>query len=103
MPHNGRIPRAGPLSVQSTTASRSHGASRLPQPARIRQSPIDAIHRNSKEEISCIPNNMEKYMSVSLAHLKFIDSLQFLNSSLDKLVDNMKDLCIFVLLHKSTG
>jgi hypothetical protein len=40
--------------------------------------------------ISCIPNNMEKYLSFSLGNLVFIDSLQFLNASLDKLVDNTK-------------
>ena len=36
--------------------------------------------------ISCIPNNMEKYISFSLGQLRFIDSLQFLNASLDSLV-----------------
>ena len=35
------------------------------------------------EKINCIPNNMEKYMTFSVGQLKFIDSLQFLNSSLD--------------------
>ena len=36
--------------------------------------------------ISCIPNNMEQYISFSLGQLRFIDSLQFLNASLDSLV-----------------
>ena len=36
--------------------------------------------------ISCFPNNMEKYISFSLGQLRFIDSLQFLNASLDSLV-----------------
>ena len=36
--------------------------------------------------VSCIPNNTEKYISFSLGHLRFIDSAQFLVSSLDKLV-----------------
>ena len=36
--------------------------------------------------ISCIPNNMEKYISFSLGQLRFIDSLQFLNASLGSLV-----------------
>ena len=45
--------------------------------------------RSSKMKISCIPINMEKYMSFSLGALRFIDSLQFLNASLSKLVLNM--------------
>ena len=36
--------------------------------------------------VSCIPNNMEKYISFSLGQLRFIDSAQFLLASLDKLV-----------------
>ena len=36
--------------------------------------------------ISCIPNNTEKYISFSLGSLRFIDSAQFLLSSLAKLV-----------------
>ncbi|WAR05701.1 hypothetical protein MAR_021070, partial [Mya arenaria] len=40
--------------------------------------------------IKCIANNMEKYISFSLGSLKFIDSLQFMNSSLEKLVENLK-------------
>ena len=36
-------------------------------------------------EISCIPNNTEKYISFSLGQLRFIESAQFLLASLDKL------------------
>ena len=36
--------------------------------------------------MSCIPNNTEKYISVYLGQLRFIDSAQFLLASLDKLV-----------------
>ena len=39
--------------------------------------------------ITCIPQNMEKYISFSLGNLRFIDSLQFLNASLEKLVGNL--------------
>lgn len=40
--------------------------------------------------INAIPNNMEKYMAFMLGnHLTFIDSFQFMSSSLDKLVSNM--------------
>ena len=40
--------------------------------------------------INAIPNNMEKYMAFMLGnHLTFIDSFQFMSSSLDKLVSNL--------------
>ena len=40
--------------------------------------------------INVIPNNMEKYLAIMLGnHLKFIDSFQFMSSSLDKLVSNL--------------
>jgi len=42
------------------------------------------------QKISCIPNNMEKYMSFSIGQLQFIDSLQFMNSSLDRLSANLQ-------------
>ena len=37
--------------------------------------------------LSCIPNNTEKYISFSVGQLKFLDSFQFMASSLAKLVD----------------
>ena len=41
-------------------------------------------------KINAIPNNMEKYLAVMLGnHLNFIDSFQFMSSSLDKLVSNL--------------
>ena len=43
-------------------------------------------------EVSVIPNRLEKYMAFFLGkNLVFIDSMQFLNSSLDKLVKNLVD------------
>ena len=40
--------------------------------------------------INAIPNNMEKYMAFMLGnHLTFLDSFQFMSSSLEKLVSNM--------------
>ena len=40
--------------------------------------------------INAIPNNMEKYITFMLGnHLTFIDSFQFMSSSLDKLVSNL--------------
>ena len=52
-------------------------------------------YKNKKGEdkqmnINAIPNNMEKYMAFMLGnHLTFIDSFQFMSSSLDKLVSNL--------------
>ena len=47
--------------------------------------------------INAIPNNMEKYMAFMLDnHLTFINSFQFMSSSLDKLVNNLpKDGLIY--------
>ena len=42
-----------------------------------------------KGNINCIPNNMERYLSFSIDNLRFIDSLQFMNASLDKLSSNL--------------
>ena len=40
--------------------------------------------------VNAIPSNMEEYMAFMLGnHLKFIDSFQFMGSSLDKLVENI--------------
>ena len=41
----------------------------------------------AKGNISCIANNAEKYISFSVGQLKFLDSFQFMASSLEKLVD----------------
>ena len=45
-------------------------------------------------EIKCIPTNTEKYISFSLRNLRFIDSLNFLLSSLDKLVKGSDEFSI---------
>ena len=43
-------------------------------------------------DINAIPNNMEKYMAFMLGnHLVFLDSFQFMSSSLDNLVKNLPD------------
>ena len=43
-------------------------------------------------KVSVIPNGLEKYMSFTLnGNIVFIDSMLFLNSSLDKLVKNLGD------------
>ena len=46
---------------------------------------MQKIHK-AKGNITCIPNNTEKYISFSVAQLKFLDSFQFMSSSLEKLV-----------------
>ena len=52
-------------------------------------------YRNKKGQkcqmnINAIPNNMEKYMAFMLGnHLTFLDSFQFMSSSLEKLVSNL--------------
>ncbi|KAL9964574.1 hypothetical protein ACROYT_G028231 [Oculina patagonica] len=52
-------------------------------------------YKNKKGEIkemniNAIPNNMEKYMAFMLGtHLTFLDSFQFMSSSLEKLVSNL--------------
>ena len=43
-----------------------------------------------QKNIYAIPNTMEKYMAFMLGnHLTFIDSFQFMSSSLEKLVSNL--------------
>jgi hypothetical protein len=58
---------------------------------------INAVGELSKElkmDITCIPNNSEKYMSWSLRgpefQITFKDSMQFMACSLDKLVETQK-------------
>ena len=48
-----------------------------------------AMGKFKDAELNCIPNNMEKYISFSIGKLDFIDSFQFMSSSLAKLVDNL--------------
>ena len=61
----------------------------------IREIAEEHAYTNKKGEkqdlnINAIPNNMEKYMAFMLDnHLTFIDSFQFMSSSLDKLVSNL--------------
>ena len=49
-------------------------------------------------EIKCIPTNTEKYISFSLGNLRFIDSLNFLLSALDKLVKGTDEFPIMTKL-----
>ena len=52
---------------------------------------FSVLHRFNVK-ISVIPNGLEKYMAFFVGkNLVFIDSMQFMNSSLDKLVKNLSD------------
>ena len=44
---------------------------------------------DKEPNIHVIPNSYEKLMSFDIGHLKFIDSIQFMASSLEKLVENL--------------
>ena len=50
---------------------------------------MQSLGKYKKARIQCIPNNMERYISFSLNGLRFIDSFQFLGTSLEKLVANL--------------
>ena len=51
-------------------------------------------------EIICIPMNTEKYISFSLGNLRFVDSVNFLLSSLDKLVKGSEE---FPIMHRTVA
>ena len=54
--------------------------------------------------INAIPKNMEKYMAFMLGnHLIFIDSFQFMSSSLDKLVSNLPKEALKYTSEEFTG
>ena len=42
---------------------------------------------NLKKEVKCVANNMEKYITISVDGLRFIDSLNFLQGRLESLVE----------------
>ena len=51
---------------------------------------IGTIGKEYELYINCIPNNMEKYMAFMLGkYLVFLDSFQFMSSSLDRLSANL--------------
>ena len=50
---------------------------------------MSGIGKYKKRKITCIANNSERYITFSLGGLRFIDSLQFMNASLERLVDNL--------------
>ena len=42
------------------------------------------------DDIEPIPYNMEKYIAFKLGSLRFLNSIQFMKSNLDKLVSNLE-------------
>jgi hypothetical protein len=50
---------------------------------------IQTIGKVQGKQLKCIPNNMEEYISFSLGCMDFIDSFQFMSSSLEKLIENL--------------
>ena len=46
-------------------------------------------HQSRKSSISVIPSNTEKFIAFQIGKLRFLDSLQFLNASLNRLVDTL--------------
>lgn len=50
---------------------------------------MQGLGKIKNKKITCIPNNSEKFISFSLGKLRFLDSLQFLNAPLDKLVSSI--------------
>ena len=53
---------------------------------------IGSIGKEHDSEVNCIPNNMEKYVAFMVGkHLVFLDSFQFMSSSLDRLAANLPE------------
>ena len=55
----------------------------------IIKSAYDIAEKLSSDRFSVIPNSSEKFMSFSVNDCKFIDSMQFMLSSLESLVENL--------------
>ncbi len=51
---------------------------------------MQAIGRTNTEDISCIPYNMEKYLPFTWKKITLLDSMQFMNSSLQKFSNNLE-------------
>ena len=62
---------------------------------------ISLVGKYKNKRMNCIANNSEKYVTFSLSGLQFIDSFQFMGSSLEKLVGNLNKE-EFKLLHAFT-
>ena len=49
---------------------------------------LNVLHEDTK--IDCIAKSLEKFTVLKIGHVHIKDSLQFLNTSLDTLVSNLK-------------
>jgi len=49
--------------------------------------------KHTYESVNIIAQNLETIISMNFCHMRFVDSLQFLNSSLENLVDNLAKSC----------
>ena len=49
------------------------------------------VHFDSIKKLKVIPKTEEKYITFEFGKLKFVDSLSFMNKSLDKLVENLRN------------
>ena len=50
---------------------------------------MESIGKYKNADPKCIANNMEKYISISIGNLRFIDSFQIMPTSLAELVENL--------------
>ena len=53
---------------------------------------MQILGKYKKARPKCIAQNMDKYITVSIGNLQFVDSLQFMNCSLEKLVANLSQV-----------
>ena len=51
---------------------------------------IQGLGKYNDENLTCIATTSERFVSVTLGALRFVDTLQFLNTSLDTLVGNLR-------------
>ena len=55
-------------------------------------------------KVSVIPNGLEKYMTfTNNRNLVFVDRMQFMNSSLDSLIQNLSDHDVVCLSEEFSG
>jgi len=51
---------------------------------------MQSIGKNSRDQLSCLAFNFEKYLTFTCGNLQFVDTMYFLNKSLSGLVDDLK-------------
>ena len=62
---------------------------------------MQAVSSEHTKSINVIPNNFERYVSFSIGHLKFLDSMQFVSCSLATLAGNLKKGTDFTHLRRT--